>query len=165
MAMATTSRRPSASADQSLFAAGAGGWPAPHGHTSLMFIWNTQTVLRVEHIAMERPVRHTLLPGVSDVGVPPPVIIDSRAVLTRARRRAIVRDVIDLLLVVSVDGLFLRWPSAHVPFLDRHDSLLVLISLNAMLLGYVWLSRALPRWTARRVATTWGISERARFFK
>ncbi|HXH39958.1 MAG TPA: hypothetical protein VNN08_15110 [Thermoanaerobaculia bacterium] len=114
---------------------------------------------------MEKPVRRTLLPGVSDAGAPPPVIIDSRAVVARARRRAVVRDVIDLSLLVSVDGLFLRWPAAHVPFFDRHDSLLVLLSLNALLLGYVWLARAIPRWTARRVATTWCLAERARFFR
>jgi hypothetical protein len=114
---------------------------------------------------MEKPVRRSLLPGVSGAGVPPPVVIDSRAVVARARRRAIVRDVIDLLLLVCVDGLFLRWNHAHVPFLDRHDSLLVLLGLNAMLVGYVWLSRALPRWTARRVATTWCLAERTRFFR
>ena len=113
---------------------------------------------------MEKPVRRTLLPGVSDAGAPPPVVIDSRVVVARARRRAIVRDVIDLLLLVCVDGLFLRWNHAHVPFLDRHDSLLVLLALNAMLVGYVWLVRALPRWTARRVATTWCLAERTRFF-
>jgi hypothetical protein len=114
---------------------------------------------------MEKPVRRSLLPGVSDAGAPPPVIIDSRAVVARARLRAIVRDVIDLLLLVCVDGLFLRWPLAHVPFLDRYDSLMVLIALNALLLGYVWLARSLPRWTARRVATTWSLAERARFFR
>jgi hypothetical protein len=114
---------------------------------------------------MEKPVRRSLLPGVSDVGVSPPVIIDSRVVVARARRRAIVRDVIDLSLLVSVDGLFLRWPLAHVPFLDRSDSLLVLLGLNAMLVGYMWLARAIPRWTARRVATTWRLAERARFFR
>ena len=114
---------------------------------------------------MEKPVRRILLPGVSGAGAPPPVVIDSRAVVTRARRRAVVRDVIDLLLLVCVDGLFLRWPHAHVPLLDRHDSLLVLLGLNAMLLGYVWLVRAIPRWTARRVAATWCLAERARFFR
>jgi len=82
---------------------------------------------------MEKPVRRTLLPGVSDAGAPPPVIIDSRVVVARARRRAAVRDVIDLLLLVGVDGLFLRWPLAHVPFLDRYDSLMVLVALNAPL--------------------------------
>ena len=64
---------------------------------------------------MEKPVRRTLLPGVSDAGAPPPVVIDSRVVVARARRRAIVRDVIDLLLLVCVDGLFLRWTSRTRP--------------------------------------------------
>jgi hypothetical protein len=114
---------------------------------------------------MEKPVRRSLLPGVLDAGAPPPVIIDSRSVVARARLRAIVRDVIDLLLLVCVDGLFLRWPLAHVPLLDRHDSLMVLVALNALLLGYVWLMRSMPRWTARRVATTWSLAERARFFR
>jgi hypothetical protein len=34
-----------------------------------------------------------------------------------------------------------------------------------MLVGYVWLARALPRWTARRVASTWSLAERTRFFR
>ena len=142
----------------------------PHPHPLLptpkhTLIWNNTPPPNVEHSAMERPVRRSLLPGVSDAGVPPPVVIDSRAVVARARRRAIVRDVIDLLLLVCVDGLFLRWNHAHVPLLDRHDSLLVLLALNAMLIGYVWLVRALPRWTARRVASTWCLAERTRFFR
>lgn len=121
--------------------------------------------MNVEHIAMEKPARRILLPGVSDAGAPPPVVIDSRAVVAKARRRAIVRDVIDLLLLVCVDGLFLRWPHAHVPFLDRHNSLLVLLALNAMLAGYVWLARAIPQWKARRTAGTWCLAERSRFFR
>jgi hypothetical protein len=121
--------------------------------------------LRVEYIAMEKPVRRILLPGVSDAGAPPPVVIDSRIVVARARRFAVVRDVVDLLLLVCVDGLFLRWPHAHIPFLGRHDSLLIVVGLNTMLIGYLWLARAMPRWTARRVATTWCLAERARFFR
>jgi hypothetical protein len=114
---------------------------------------------------MEKPVRRTLLPGVSDAGVPPPVVIDSRVVVARARRRAIVRDIVDFLLLVCVDGLFLRWPHAHVPFLDRGDSTMVVVGLNVMLIGYLWLARSIPRWTARRVATTWSLAERTRFFR
>jgi hypothetical protein len=114
---------------------------------------------------MKKPVRRILLPGVSDAEAPPPVVIDSRIVVARARRRAVVRDVVDLLLLVCVDGLFLRVAHAHVPFLDRHDSLLIVVALNTMLIGYLWLARAVPRWTARRVATTWCLAERARFFR
>jgi hypothetical protein len=114
---------------------------------------------------MEKPVRRTLLPGVSDAGVPPPVVIDSRVVVARARRRAVARDIVDFLLLVCVDGLFLRWPPAHVPFLDRGDSTMVVVGLNVMLIGYLWLARSIPRWTARRVATTWSLAERTRFFR
>jgi hypothetical protein len=114
---------------------------------------------------MEKPVRRTLLPGVSDAAVPPPVVIDSRVVVARARRRAIVRDTVDFLLLVCVDGLFLRYPGAHVPFLDRGDSLMVVVGLNVMLIAYLWLARSIPRWTARRVATTWSLAERTRFFR
>jgi hypothetical protein len=113
---------------------------------------------------MEKPVRRSLLPGVSDAGVPPPVVTDSRVVVARARRRAIIRDIVDFLLLVCVDGLFLRWPHAHVPLLDRHDSLMIVIGLNAALVTYLWIVRAMPRWTARRVATTWSVAERTRFF-
>ncbi|MEA2162484.1 MAG: hypothetical protein QOK37_611 [Thermoanaerobaculia bacterium] len=114
---------------------------------------------------MEKPVRRVLLPGVSDVGVPPPVVIDSRVVVARARRRAVVRDIVNFLLLVCVDGLFLRWPHAHVPLLDRGDSLMIVIALNAALVTYLWMLRAMPRWTARRVASTWSVAERARFFR
>ena len=121
--------------------------------------------MRVEHYAMEKPVRRTLLPGVSDAGVPPPIVIDSRVVVARARRRAVGRDIVNFLLLVCVDGLFLRWPHAHVPFLDRGDSLMIVVGLNAILIACLWLARSMPRWTARRVATTWSLAERTRFFR
>ena len=112
---------------------------------------------------MEKPARRSLLPGVRDAGTPPAVVIDSRAVIVRARRRAAVRDVLDLVLLLCVDGLFLRWPRAHVPMLGREDSLLALMALNFSLIAVLWLARAMPRWRARRVAATWSPSERRRF--
>ena len=112
---------------------------------------------------MEKPDRRSLLPGVRDAGTPPAVVTDSRAVIARARRRAVVRDVLDLVLLLCVDGLFLGWPRAHVPMLGRDDSLLVLLALNAALIAFLWLTRALPRWRARRVATTWCATERTRY--
>lgn len=111
---------------------------------------------------MEKPVRHSLLPGVRDAGTPPSVIIDSRAVVARARRRAAVRDVLDLVLLLCVDGLFLGWPRAHVPMLGRHDSLLALLALNGAMLTLLWLARAYPLWRARRIAATWCAAERSR---
>jgi hypothetical protein len=111
---------------------------------------------------MEKPDRRSLLPGVRDAGTPPAVVLDSRAVIARARRRAAVRDVLDLVLLLCVDGLFLGWPRTHVPLLGRDDSLLALLVLNAATIAFVWLTRALPRWRARRVATTWCAAERSR---
>lgn len=113
---------------------------------------------------MEMLARRSLLPGVSDARTPPAIVFQSRTVIARARRRAAIRDVLDLLLLVCVDGLFLRWPHAHVPGLDRADSLLLLAAVNAMLIGYIWLARAMPRWSARRVAATWCVAEQSRVF-
>ena len=112
---------------------------------------------------MEKPVHRSILPGVRDAGTPPAVIIDSRAVVAKARRRAAVRDVLDLVLLLCVDGLFLGWPRAHVPLFGRHDSLLLLLALNATMIAFVWLARALPRWRARRVAATWSAAEQTRY--
>ena len=111
---------------------------------------------------MEKPDRRSLLPGVRDAGTPPAVVIDSRVVVARARRRAAFRDVLDLVLLLCVDGLFLGWPRAHVPMLGRNDSLLLLLVLNATTIAFLWLARAIPRWRARRVAATWCAAERSR---
>jgi hypothetical protein len=89
-------------------------------------------------------------------------VIDSRVVIARARRRATVRDVLDLVLLLCVDGLFLGWPRAHVPMFGRHDSLIALAMLNTAMIAFLWLGRAMPRWRARRVASTWCATERSR---
>ena len=106
-----------------------------------------------------------LLPGVTTTHVPPAVVFDSRDAIRRARRRRVMRDVVDVLLLLAVDALFVRWPSTHVPFLDRHDSLFVLAALNVVVLAYLWLARVLPAWSARRVAATWSTAERSRFLR
>ena len=111
---------------------------------------------------MEKPARRSLLPGVSDSEPKPDVVFRSGNVVVSARRRAAIRDAFDLLLLAGVDGLFLRWPRAHVPAFDRADSLLVLMMLNALLVAYMWLARSMPRWNARRVASTWCVAERSR---
>lgn len=108
--------------------------------------------------------RLDLLPGVASAGSPPKVVFQSQRVIVRARRRAIFRDVLDLLLLFSVDALFLHWPKAHVPGVGRPDSLLLLFAANALLIVTLWTARAVPRWRARRVASTWCASERSRFF-
>jgi hypothetical protein len=111
---------------------------------------------------MKKSARPQLLPGVSPTGYAPPVVARSRAVIRRARTRAALRDAADLLLLLVVDAFFIRWPLAHVPLLDRHDSIVALMSLNVLLIAYVWLSRQVPQWRARRVSSTWCPTERQR---
>ena len=106
--------------------------------------------------------RRSLLPGVADAPVPPTVVFQSRRVIVRARRRAAFRDVIDLLILVSVDALFLQWPRAHVPALDREQSLMLLAAANVAMVSVIWVARTLPRWKARRVSATWCPAERTR---
>jgi hypothetical protein len=113
---------------------------------------------------MPKPSQRPLLPGVSTGAQRPSVVFHSKRVVRRARVRAILRDSVDLLFLIGVDWFFIRWPRAHVPFLDRHGSVLVLAAVNAALITYVLLVRVFPRWRARRVASTWSFTERSRFF-
>ena len=115
--------------------------------------------------AMEKPSRAQLLPGVTIAEVPPVAVLESLDVVRRARRRAALRDAADLLLLTLVDVLFIRWPQAHIPTLDRHDSLDLLFAVNVLLVAYIWLHRRLPEWRARRVAETWCTSERSRLVR
>ena len=102
------------------------------------------------------------LPGVSAEPVPPAIVFESRKVIRRARRRAAFRDVVDLLILGFVDALFVQWPDAHVPALGRQSSLLVLAVVNVLMFATMWLTRAVPRWKAKRVAATWTAAERRR---
>ena len=111
---------------------------------------------------MKKIARPQLLPGVARDGYAPQIVSESRSVIRRARFRAALRDAADLLLLLVVDAFFIRWPRAHVPLLDRHDSILALMALNVLLLAYVWLSRRVPQWHARRVSSTWCANERQR---
>jgi len=108
---------------------------------------------------MRRPV---LLPGVADAECPPIVVSDTRIAIMQARRRAALHDILHLILLGAVDTLFLRFPSTHIPALDRHDSLLLLGAVNGAMVAWLWLARVLPRWTARRIATSWSETERQR---
>jgi hypothetical protein len=114
---------------------------------------------------MEKPARRTLLPGVTESGAAPDVVFESRRVIASARRRAVIHDVFDIVLLAIVDGLFLRWPHAHVPMLGRGGTMLVLLVANALVIAYVWYSRAVPRWRAKRLAATWSATERDRFVR
>ena len=104
-----------------------------------------------------------LLPGVTTDRCPPSVVCDARAAIRKARRRALLRDVVLIALVAAVDYLFFRWPESRMPFLDRGDSLLLLRAVNVLVIADLWLMRALPKWSARRIASTWCRTERERF--
>ncbi|HEX6160283.1 MAG TPA: hypothetical protein VF111_08970 [Thermoanaerobaculia bacterium] len=108
-------------------------------------------------------MREDLLPGVTTEGCPPAVVCDAKAAIRRARRRALVRDVMQVGLLAAVDYLFVYWPESRVPFLDRRDSLSVLQLMNGAIVAHLWLVRALPKWTARRIASTWCRDEQKRF--
>ena len=114
---------------------------------------------------MEKLARPNLLPGVSESGAPPEVLCESRRIIASARRRAAFRDTFDLFLLAAVDSLFLRWPHAHVPSLDRDQTALIIAAVNALVITYMWSARAFPRWRARRVASTWSVTEQNRFVR
>jgi len=106
--------------------------------------------------------RPELLPGISGDHCPPVVVCDPRPAVRRARRRALFRDIAQLVLVAGLDALLIRWPAAHVPMMTRLDSIALVTAVNALMIGFVWLSRAFPRWSARRIAATWCPAERER---
>ena len=108
---------------------------------------------------------HELLPGVSATNCPPRVVYDANAAIRSARRRAWLRDGLQLSLLIAVDWLFVYWPESRIPFLDRGQSLTFLRGMNALLLAHVWLSRAVPKWWAKRISSTWCRSERERFLR
>jgi hypothetical protein len=104
-----------------------------------------------------------LLPGVTTDGCPPRVACDAHAAIRRAKRTAVVRDVLQISLLLAVDYLFVHWPDSRMPFLNRPQSLAFLRGVNLVLVAHFWLVRALPKWWARRIAGTWSRRERERF--
>jgi hypothetical protein len=104
-----------------------------------------------------------LLPGVTVDAYPPRVVCDARSAIRNARRRALVRDTVLIVLIAAVDYLFIYWPESRMPFLDRAGSLTLLRWVNAIVVADLWLMRALPKWWARRIAGTWCRVERERF--
>jgi len=110
--------------------------------------------------AMPKP---DLLPGVTCAECPPRIVCDAHSAIRRARRRAIVRDVIQIGLLLSVDYLFVHWPESRIPFAGRASSLMFLRGINGLIVADFWLTRALPKWTAKRIASTWCRSEREKF--
>ena len=108
--------------------------------------------------------RRDILPGVTERRTPPAVVFDSQSAIRRARMRAILTDATQIVLLLAVDYLFVHFPSTHVPFANRHNSVRILVATNIVMLAYLAISRSWPRWRARRIANTWAAEERKRFF-
>lgn len=111
------------------------------------------------------PSRHRdRLPG---VGGPddtlPRTIYNPAADIEQARRRAAIRDLIDIGVLIAVDVFFLSWPAARIPFLTRDHSLWVLVLLHVLVVASWLRTRWYARWRARRVASTWSEAERRQF--
>jgi hypothetical protein len=104
-----------------------------------------------------------LLPGVTSSVVPPSVVCDTRAAIAKARRRALARDTLQLVLLIVVDALFMHWPLTHIPGVARAGSVELVALLNAAVITQLWLSRTHPRWAARRIAATWCRAEQEKF--
>lgn len=104
--------------------------------------------------------RTDLLPGVTESGDRRKVATRSRHTVAGARWRAHARDAAQLLLLGGVDWLFAHWTSARMPFLDRSQSLRLLLIINAIALTYVVLRRVMPYLAARRIAKSWSGAER-----
>lgn len=104
-----------------------------------------------------------LLPGVITDSCPPAVVVDSRQTVLEARRRALFRDVSNLVILAAVDYVSLRWPAAHIPLVDREQSMLLVGLLNAAVVTHIVMARVAARLAARRIAATWSLRERSRF--
>jgi len=106
-----------------------------------------------------------LLPGVSTSSCPPRVLCDAHTTIRGARRRAWLRDGLQISLLFAVDYLFIHWSESRMPFIDRAASLAALRGMNLAIVGHLWLTRALPKWSAKRIASTWSRSEREKFLR
>ena len=106
-----------------------------------------------------------LLPGVTTDSCPPRVVFDAHAAIRRARRRAIIRDAAQISLLLAVDYLFIYWPDSRMPFMEREASMAFLRAVNFVAVADLWLTRALPKWWAKRIAGTWSRVEREKFRK
>ena len=105
-----------------------------------------------------------LLPGVAPDRCPPSAVCgDLRREIRKAKAKAFVRDAVQLGLLGAVNYLFFRWPASRLPFADRSESEILLAAITAAVVTSVWLTRALPRWTAKRTAATWSRQEQEHF--
>ena len=102
-----------------------------------------------------------LLPGAgSRETALPNVRTNATETIRKARLRADLSDLADLVLLIAVNFLFLRWEASHVPFLSRDLTLLILLAVNGSYIISWALTRVAPVMKARRVSSTWSREER-----
>jgi hypothetical protein len=105
-----------------------------------------------------------LLPGVGGPHSTPPRQVHNPANhIRKARHRAAIRDLVDIMVLIAVDIFFLSWPAARIPYLTRDGSLVVLLFLHVVVVVSWLRTRWYSRWRAERIAGTWDDSERRRF--
>jgi hypothetical protein len=108
--------------------------------------------------------RRDLLPGVVDDACPPAVVFNSRRAIRRARIYAALRDLGQLSLLGGLDYYYMTRNVVHLPWLQRDSTGVVLAAFHAAVITQMFLTRVIPQWRAKRIARTWRLAERTRFF-
>jgi hypothetical protein len=107
-----------------------------------------------------------LLPGVRGREVvPPKPVFNANQQIEAARKRAAIRDGIDIAVLLIVDIFYLSWPAARIPFLSRDTTMWVLVALHALVVLSWFRSRLYAKWRASRISSTWSDGERQQFKK
>jgi hypothetical protein len=105
-----------------------------------------------------------LIPGVRGrEAVPPKPVFNANVQIEAARKRAAIRDAIDIAVLVAVDIFYLSWPAARIPFLSRDTTMWVLVALHALVVLSWFRSRLYTKWRASRISSTWSDGERRQF--
>lgn len=105
-----------------------------------------------------------LLPGTRGRETTPPRgLWHERDAVVQARKRADIRDIADLALLLAIDVLYVGWPAVHLPFVDRESTRLLLVTVHLLFAAWCIATRVIPRWRARRIAATWSSGEQRRF--
>ena len=103
-----------------------------------------------------------MLPGVSPDPVWPRIRCSSRPTIVRARRIAVLREVMQLALLFAVVLLFRARNEVRLPFATRSALLTVLILAGVAIVLHIALSHVVPKIRARQIASTWSERERQR---
>ncbi len=109
------------------------------------------------------PANVELVPGAGGPETAPPSVrINAGNVIRSARLRADLSDLFDLSILLAINLMFMAWDTAHIPFVSRDASMAILLSANALYVVDWLVTRYVPQWRARRVASTWSQDERSR---